>query len=110
MLGVIKVKTAKMIKVIPASFFRALGVIKVKSAKKNHLQKPQNLTKNRHYKSHFRKNELLQNSKILKVTNFRMLGFIAVIPAQFFRVFDVIAKHDPNVIATPHPDGEIENN
>ena len=52
------------------------------------------------YKSHFRKNELiyiefekfkekdiLQNSKIWKIKNFRVLG--------------VLARHDPGVITTP---------
>ena len=64
------------------------------------------------YKSQIRKNDLLQRSrnfrvKNLRAKNFRVIGLIAVIPAQFFfRVIGLIATHDSGLIAT-HVSGLI---
>ena len=113
------------------------GLILVKSAKNDLLQKLENLTQNWNfrlksvqknpnfrviglikvipapissdwsYKSHFRKNDLLQSSRNIRVKNFRVIGLIAVIPAQiFFRVIGLIATHDSGLKAT-HVSGLI---
>ena len=45
------------------------------------------------YKSQFRKNDLLQNSKKFQMKNLRVIGLIAVIPAQIVSEWLVLESH-----------------
>ena len=95
--------------------FRVIGLIKVVPASK--------FRSDWSYKSQIRKNELLQilyfepeknlnffssNTHIIRFfPNFRVIGLIAVMPAQnVFRVIGLIATHDSGLIAT-HVSGLI---
>ena len=63
--------------------FRLIVLIKVVAASK--------FLSDWSYKSHFRKNDLLQSSRNFRLKKFRVIGLIAVIPAQNF--FENILPH-----------------